>query len=344
MEIGVSMFGDLQWDQKHNRFGLAQERLKQMVEQVVLMDQLKLDVFGVGEHHRDDYAVSVPEIVLATLAGLTHHIKLTSSVSVLSSSDPVRLFQSFTTVNQLSDQRCEMTVGRGSFTESFPVYGYDLEHYQALFNEKLELLLKLNHTHGPVDWQGKHRASLHHQTIYPQSEAPLDIWIAAGGTPESVERAAKLGLPLIFAIIGGNPMAYKPYFDYYKQVYIASGHDVNKMKLATHSHGLLADNTHDITQSYFGNYKAQMDRIGATRGWQPYTLEQFQGGMDREGALFVGEVNQVVDKILYHQELFGLTRWVMHMDVGAPSHLQIMRSIELLGDKVAPLVKKALQK
>lgn len=342
MELGISMFGDLRWDEASRAYQSSGVRMRELVEEIKLMDELGVDVFGIGEHHRPDYVISVPEILLAAAASVTKQIKLTSSVSVLSSSDPVRIFQSFSSIGLLSQGRSEITVGRGSFIESFPLFGYSLDDYEELFTEKLALLLQLINTKEPFSWEGKHRASFINQQVYPQPEEPLDVWIAAGGTPASVVRAAKLGLPLIFAIIGGMPVQYKPYFDLYKEEYIKAGHDINKMQLGTHSHGLLGAEGNIFSKEYFPLYKQQMDHIGSSRGWQPYTYEQYEGGRGKEGALFIGDPNEVVDKILYHQEMFGLTRWMMHMDLGAPDHATLMKSIELYGDKVIPAVKKAL--
>lgn len=342
MELGISMFGDLRWNEASRAYQSSGTRMRELLEEIKLMDELGVDVFGIGEHHRPDYVISVPEILLAAAASITKQIKLTSSVSVLSSSDPVRIFQSFSSIGLLSQGRSEITVGRGSFIESFPLFGYSLEDYEELFTEKLALLLQLINTKEPFSWEGKHRASFTNQQVYPQPEEPLDVWIAAGGTPASVVRAAKLGLPLIFAIIGGMPAQYKPYFDLYKEEYIKAGHDISKMQLGTHSHGLLGPESNIFSKEYFLLYKQQMDHIGSSRGWQPYTYEQYEGGRSREGALFIGDPNEVVDKILYHQEMFGLTRWMMHMDLGAPDHAALMKSIELYGDKVIPAVKKVL--
>ncbi|MHC5201484.1 LLM class flavin-dependent oxidoreductase [Myroides sp. LJL119] len=344
MEIGISMFGDLRFNNQTHKYESAGVRMQELIEEIKLMDQVGLDVFGIGEHHRPDYVVSTPEIILAAAASVTKNIKLTSAVSVLSSSDPVRLYQSFSSVDLISKGRTEITVGRGSFIESFPLFGLDLEKYSEIFSEKLELLLKINNTNGPITWEGEFRPALKDQEIFPRPEKPMDIWIAAGGTPESVGRAAKLGLPLVFAIIGGMPIQYKPFFDYYKAEYLSAGHDPAKMQIATHSHGLLGLDADVLSKDYFPIYKSQMDHIGSSRGWQPYTYEQYEYGREKEGALFIGDANQVIDKVLYQQELFGLTRWLMHMDLGAPNHKTIMKSIEILGDKVAPAIKKALNK
>ncbi|GAA4798677.1 LLM class flavin-dependent oxidoreductase [Olivibacter ginsenosidimutans] len=342
MEIGLSMFGDLAYHQESNTFQPAQERIQQLLEEIKLADEVGLDVFGIGEHHRPDFAVSSPEIILAAAASITKRIKLTSSVTVLSSTDPVRTYQNFATADLISNGRTEITVGRGSFTESFPLFGYNLNDYNGLFAEKLDLLLAINKEQ-VIDWKGRFRAPLVHQEVLPRAmNNHLDIWVAVGGTPQSVIRAARLGLPLIIAIIGGMPAQFRPFFELYKQEYKNAGHDLANMQLATHSHGLIGENGQALANRYFPLYAQQMDRIGKDRGWAPYTKEQFGGGRSREGALFIGDPNQIVDKILYHQEMFGLTRFLLHADVGAPPHADLMKSIELLGTKVAPAVKKAL--
>ncbi len=343
MEIGISMFGDLSFDKATQKFQSPQLRLQEMMEEIKLADEVGLDVFGIGEHHRPDFSVSAPEIILAAAATITKNIKLTSSVTVLSSVDPVRTYQNFATVDLLSKGRAEITVGRGSFTESFPLFGYDLDNYSELFVEKLDLLLKINANEESFSWQGDFRAPLHEQQVLPRPTKPLDIWIAVGGTPESVVRAARLGLPLIIAIIGGMPRQFKPFFDLYRQEYLAAGHDISKMQLATHSHGIIGQNSEQTATTYFDNYAEQMNRIGRSRGWSPYTKEQYEGGRSKEGALFIGDANQLIDKMLYHQEMFGLTRFLLHADIGAPTHKDLMKSIELLGTQVAPAVRKALR-
>lgn len=344
MELGLSMFGDLSYNHNTKTFQPAEERLKEILEEIKLADEVGLDVFGIGEHHRPDFAVSSPEIILAAAASITKKIKLTSSVTVLSSTDPVRTYQHFSTVDLISNGRAEITVGRGSFTESFPLFGYNLNDYNGLFAEKLDLLLAINKKE-VISWKGRFRAPLEEQQVLPRAMGDgLDIWIAVGGTPQSVIRAGRLGLPLIIAIIGGMPAQFKPFFEMYKREYLQAGHDPAKMRIATHSHGLIGEHGQELADRYFPFYAEQMNRIGRDRGWSPYTKEQFEGGRSRDGALFIGDVNQVVDKILYHQELFGLTRFLLHADVGAPSHKELMKTIELLGTKVAPAVRKALNK
>lgn len=341
MELGIGMFGDLTFDRQTNKFQPAKQKLNEIIEQVKLADELGIDVISMGEHHREDYAVSSPEIILSALATVTKRIKLGSGVTVLSSTDPVKVYQDFATVDLISDQRIEIMAGRGSFIESFPLFGYDLKDYNSLFEEKLELLVHLNQNE-IINWEGNHRAPIVDQTIYPRPERELPIWIAVGGTPESVVRAARLGLPIIFAIIGGMPKQFKPLIEFYKQQYIQFGHDPEKMQVGVHSHTFLADSKQELLDNYFPYYKAQMDRIGKDRGWAPYTQMQFEGGMSPEGALFMGETNQVIDKMIATIEMFGLTRFIAHIDVGGPTHKEMMKAIELYGSKVLPEVRKAI--
>ncbi len=341
MELGISMFGDNHFDSKGKPLPTG-ERLKELIEEIKLMDELGLDFFGVGEHHRPDYAVSVPEIVLAAAATVTKNIKLGSAVNVLSSSDPVRLYQSYATIDLLTNGRAELMAGRGSFIESFPVYGYRLEDYEELFDEKLELLVKIN-KENPITWKGKHRAALNKQSILPRAyNDELNIWVAVGGTPESVLRAGRLGLPVIFAIIGGNPAQFKPLFEYYKKVYDHFQHDAAKLQMGVHMHAFFGDDSKAIADYYYPIYSAQMDRVGSSRGWPPYQRQQFDAGRGSKGHLIIGDASEAIDKILELQELFGLTRFSAHMDVGGPSHESLMKTIELFGTKIAPKVREAV--
>ncbi|WP_256002552.1 LLM class flavin-dependent oxidoreductase [Pedobacter deserti] len=343
MELGIGMFGDLANDRQTGKPRSAETKLREIIEQIKLADEIGLDVFGLGEHHRPDYAVSSPEIVLAAAASVTKNIKLMSTVTVLSSAEPVKVYQDFATLDLLSGGRAEIGVGRGSFIESFPLFGYDLKHYNQLFEEKLDLLLKINNSNGPVSWSGQLRAPLVNQTVLPRAsrDGKLPVWIAVGGTPESVLRAARLGLPLIIAIIGGMPAQFQPLVEFYKQEYISHGHPAEEMQIGIHSHSFLSENEAGASE-YFDNYAEQMNRIGASRGWAPYTRVQYNGGRSKQGALFIGDASAVTDKILYMHELFGITRFIGHMDVGDPSHKNMMRSIELFGTQVAPAVRKAL--
>lgn len=343
MELGVGMFGDLHVNNKGEAQS-AQQRLQELIEEIKLMDEVGLDFFGIGEHHRPEYAVSTPEIILAAAATVTKNIKLGSAVSVLSSSDPVRLYQSFSTVDLLSGGRAELMVGRGSFTESFPLFGNDMADYDALFEEKLHLLLQIN-KEKKVSWKGRFRPELVGQEIFPRAvNDHLNIWIAVGGTPESVLRAGQLGLPIIFAIIGGNPAQFKPLFDYYRKVYTHFGHNPENMQLGVHMHSFFGEDSQQTASDYYPIYASQMNRIGRQRGWQPYQQQQFEYGRGKSGALLIGDASEAIDKILELHELFGLTRFSAHMDVGGPSHASLLKSIEIFGTKIAPKVREALKK
>ncbi len=341
MELGVGMFGDNHYNDKGEPLP-AGERLRELLEEIKLMDEVGIEFFGIGEHHRPDYAVSVPEIVLAAAASVTKKIKLGSAVSVLSSSDPVRIYQSFATLDQLSNGRAELMAGRGSFIESFPLFGYNLNDYNALFEEKLELLLKISQEER-ITWKGKFRAPLQDQQVLPRAmNNKLNVWVAVGGTPESVVRAARLGLPVMFAIIGGNPAQFQPLFQYYKELYADFGHDVKAFQVGVHMHSFFGEDSKQTGETYYPVYAGQMTRVGSTRGWPPYNRQQYEYGRSKQGVLLVGDVNEAVDKILHMHDLFGLTRFSAHMDVGGPSHQLLMKSIEIYGTKIAPKVRSAL--
>ena len=342
MELGIGMFGDNHYD-KNGKPLPAEGRLKELIEEIKLMDAIGLDFFGIGEHHRPDYAVSVPEIILAAASTVTKKIKLGSAVNVISSSDPVRLYQSFAMIDLISNGRAELMAGRGSFIESFPIYGYKLEDYDELFEEKLQLLVKIN-KQNPITWKGKHRAALNNQLILPRAKNDhLNIWVAVGGTPESVLRAGNLGLPVVFAIIGGKTAQFRPLFDYYKKVYALSKHDESQMQVGVHMHAFFGENSKAIADEYYPVYAAQMNRIGKTRAWPAYTQNQYDTGRSKNGHLIIGDASEAIDKILQMHELFGLTRFSAHMDVGGPSHASLMKSIEIFGDKIAPKVREALK-
>lgn len=341
MEFGISMFGDNHYH-TNGTVGSSGERLRELLAEVQLMDELGIDFFGIGEHHRPDYAVSTPEIVLAAAATRTKNIQLSSAVAVLSSADPVRLYQQYATIDQLSNGRTELTVGRGSFIESFPLYGYDLNDYEELFEEKLDLLVRINQQN-PITWKGKHRAALNNQQILPRAvNDRLNIWVAVGGTPESVVRAARHGLPVYFAIIGGNPAQFGPLFDYYHKAWAHYGHTPEQAQTGVHIHCFFGKEGTATANSYYPLYAAQMNRVGSTRGWPPYQRNQFEYGRGKNGALVIGDVNEAVEKILYLHELLGFDRFAAHMDVGGPAHADLMQSIELFGNEIVPRVKKAL--
>ena len=343
MELGVGMFGDLHIN-SNGEPQPAGERLQNLVEEIKLMDEVGLDFFGIGEHHRPEYAVSTPEIILAAAATVTKRIKLGSAVSVLSSTDPVRLYQNFATVDLISNGRSELMLGRGSFIESFPLFGYDLKDYDQLFEEKLELLLQIN-KNKKVTWKGKFRPELKGQAIFPRAvNDSLDIWIAVGGTPESVHRAAKYGLPVIFAIIGGSPAHFKPLFDYYRKVYEHFGHKQEHLQTGVHMHAFFGKDSKQTADDYYPVYAAQMNRIGMERGWPAYQPYQYEQGRGKGGHLLIGDASEAIDKILQLHEMFGITRFSAHMDVGGPSHTSLMKSIEIFGSKITPKVREAMAK
>ncbi|MFC6999810.1 LLM class flavin-dependent oxidoreductase [Rufibacter roseus] len=344
MEIGITSFVENTPDPTTGKLLSPQERMRNLMEEIELADQVGLDVFSIGEHHRPDFIVSSPAVVLAAAAVKTKQIKLSSGVTVLSSDDPVRVFQDFAHVDLLSNGRAEIMAGRGSFIESFPLFGYDLQDYNTLFAEKLELLLKINESE-KVNWSGKHRASINDLGVYPRpAQQELPIWVAVGGTPESVVRAASKGLPMALAIIGGMPERFVPFTNLYKEVSQKAGHDADKMQLAINSHGFIADDSQKAADQYYGSYAYLMSKIGQERGWSGMNREQYEQMRAPEGSLLVGSPQQVIDKILWQYELFGNTRFLLHISVGTLPHAQVLRAIELLGTVVAPAVKKALQK
>lgn len=344
MEIGISMFGDVTPHPQTKKQTSPAQRLNEMLEQVKLADEVGLDVFEVGEHHRSDYSITNPQLFLSAAASITKNIQLGSAVTVLSSSDPVRLFEDFSMLDNISNGRAHLMAGRGSFIESFPLFGYSLDDYDILFEDKLLLLMELVNKNGTdIDWDGRLTQSLNGINLFPKpAQKQLPVWIAVGGTPASVLRAARLGLPITFAIIGGLPINFKPLIDYYKENYLAAGHDLSKMQIAINSHTFLGD-TSAVKDAYYPFYAAQMDAIGKGRGWAPFSKEVFLNTTRPEGAYFIGEPQAIIDKILQQHEWFGHTRFVGQMDVGAPDHAMIMKSIELFGSKVAPEIRKALK-
>jgi probable LLM family oxidoreductase len=321
----------------------AARRMRELMAEIELADQVGLDVFGVGEHHRPDYIVSTPAVVLAAASQRTKRIRLTSAVSVLSTDDPVRVFQEFATLDLLSGGRAEIMAGRGSFIESYPLFGYDLEDYDALFSEKLELLLKLRES-VHVTWSGRLRAPLTGQAVYPRPvQDPLPVWIAVGGTPQSASRAGRLGLPMALAIIGGMPERFAPFVDLYRQSGLRAGHDPAALKLGINSHGYIADDSQRAADEFYGPMSEVMNRIGAERGWPPLTRAQYDASLDLRQHLFVGSPQQIVDKILFQHGIFGHDRFLLQ-STGIIPHAQMMRSIELFGTEVAPAVRKALER
>lgn len=342
MELGIYTFAEATPDLATGQTISAQQRLSDLMEEIELADQVGLDVFGIGEHHRADYVVSSPAVVLAAAAVRTKRIRLTSAVTVLSSDDPVRVFQDFSTIDLLSNGRAEIMAGRGSFIESYPLFGYDLEDYDELFTEKLEMLLALrNNTR--ITWKGNHTQSVDNLGVYPRPvQNPLPVWIAVGGTPASVARAGRLGLPLAIAIIGGSPARFVQFADLYRESASRAGHDVSKLQLSINSHGLIADSSQEAADTAWPAYADTMGRIGKERGWPPPTRRQFDAERSPHGAMLLGNPQEVIDKILYEYELFGMTRFLIQFSVGTLPHSTIMKSIELYGTKVAPEVRRAI--
>lgn len=342
MEIGVYTFADIGVHPVTGESVTQHERIRNLMEEIQLADEVGLDVFAVGEHHRPDYAVSSPAVILAAAAVTTKQIKLSSSVTVLSSEDPVRVFQQFSTVDLLSSGRAEIMVGRGSFIESFPLFGYALNDYDELFSEKLDMLLAINKSE-KVFWQGKHTQSINNLGVYPRPfNKQLPVWVAVGGTPESVVRAAEKGLPMALAIIGGQPARFAPYARLYRDVFSKSGYNEKDIQLSINSHVFIAEDAKNARDIMFAPYAEMMNKLGRERGWSPLTRDQFDFSTQKEGALLVGSPQQVTDKILYQYELFGHTRFLAQMSMGAMPHKEVLKSIELLGTKVAPAVRKAL--
>ncbi|HEX6040572.1 LLM class flavin-dependent oxidoreductase [Longimicrobium sp.] len=339
MEIGVYTFAEYPPGFAPGDPRGAAQRLRELVEEAVLADQVGLDAFGVGEHHRPDYVVSAPAVVLAALAARTERIRLASAVTVLSSDDPVRVFQDFATLDLLSGGRAELMAGRGSFIESFPLFGYDLQDYDSLFSENLELLLKLRDDER-VTWSGRHRAPLTGQGVYPRPlQDPLPVWIAVGGTPQSAVRAGTLGLPMAVAIIGGQPERFAGLVELYRESARRAGHDPARLGVSINSHAFVANDARTAADVFFPSYAETMSRIGRERGWPPFTRAQFDAAREPRGALLVGGPQEVIDKILFQHEIFGHTRFMAQMTVGPMPHREVLRAIELLGTVVAPAVR-----
>jgi probable LLM family oxidoreductase len=333
MELGIATFADLS-------AGISPEqRMRNLMEEVRLADELGLDVFAIGEHHREDFLISSPTVALAAAAVATKQIRLSSAVTVLSSDDPVRVFQQFAEVDLLSGGRAEIMAGRGSFIESFPLFGYDLEDYDDLFAEKLDLLLALRErTH--VTWSGRHRAPLNDAGIWPRPvQDPLPVWVAVGGSPESVVRAGSWGLPLTLAIIGGQPERFVPLVDLYREAASAAGQDPAQIQVAINTHAFVGATSAEADAAFAAPYLAMMNKIGRERGWPPSGRPEYEALRSPRGALAVGSPEQVAEKILFEHELFANDRYIGQMSVGAVEHRDVLRSMELFGTEVAPLVR-----
>lgn len=344
MELGITTFAETTPDPTTGTVLPAGRRLREVVEEVELAEQVGLDVYGVGEHHRADFAASAPAVVLAAAAARTSRIRLTSAVTVLSSDDPVRVFQDFATLDLLSEGRAEIIAGRGSFTESFPLFGYDLADYDELFEEKLELLLAVRDNER-VTWSGRHRPALRDQPVYPRPhQEKLPVWIGVGGNPESVVRAGLLGLPMALAIIGGQPDRFAPLADLHRRALAEVGLDAADAPTAVHAHGFVSDDVVSATEIFFPSYAAVMTKLGRERGWGtgPMTRPQFAAATAPEGSLVLGGPEEVAAKIVRMRRVLGVERFMLHTSVGTMPHADVLRSIELLGTKVAPLVEAAL--
>ncbi|MBD8499877.1 Atu2307/SP_0267 family LLM class monooxygenase [Paenibacillus arenosi] len=344
MEIGITSFVETTPDVHTGEVISHAQRLREVVEEIVLADQVGLDVFGIGEHHRKDYAASSPAVVLSAAATQTKRIRLTSAVTVISSSDPVRVFQDFSTLDGLSNGRAEIMAGRGSFIESFPLFGYDLNDYDELFQEQLELLLMIRESE-KVIWKGGHRPAINNLGVYPRPvQSPLPVWIGSGGNQESVIRAGLMGLPLMLAIIGGSPLRFAPLVQLYKRAASHAGHDVLKLRVGSHSLGFVAENTELAANTFFPSTQAGMNKIGRERGWVHYDRSSYDAARSFDGALYVGDPETVAQKIIHLRKQVGITRFMMYVPIATMPHAEVMRAIELLGTEVAPRVREEIAK
>ncbi len=342
MQLGISSFGEVTPAHVAGGDHGAAQRMQELLALAKLADEAGLDVLALGEHHRPDFIISAPEVILAAVAAVTKRIRLSSAVTVLSSADPVRTFQNFATVDLISNGRAEILAGRGSFIESYPLFGYNLDDYDELFVEKLSLLLKINASE-VVSWQGKHRPSIAAQGVYPRPvQAKLPIWIGIGGTPASAVRAGKLGLPLTIAILGGAPDRYVPFAELYRESAQNAGHDASLLPLCLNCHFHVAETSKQAADEFFPPYSQLMNRIGRERGWSPMDRRHFDYLRGPEGPLFVGTPQEITDKLLYLHELFGHTRFLAQLVLEGIPHQSVMRSTELFGTQIAPAVRTAL--
>lgn len=338
MELGLYTFVENTRIHSTGETRTDTQRIQDLLEEVKLADELGLDVFAIGEHHREEYVASSPVTLLAAAASVTKNIKLSTAVTVLGSEDPVRVFQQFSTLDLISQGRAEIMVGRGSFVESFPLFGYDLRNYEELFEEKLDLLIQLNETE-KISWEGKYRPKLNDLGIYPRpDQEKLPIWRAVGGTPKSAYIAGALGLPLAIAIIGGYPKQFAQMAEIHRKG--AEDYNQPKPKLSINSHGFVAESYSEAVEFAFPAFKVQMDNIGRERGWPPMSKAQFEASLTIEGANFVGSPQQIIDKIMYQYEIFNHDRFLIQMSVGSVEHSKLMRSIELFATEVSPVIRK----
>ena len=339
MELGISTFGEVQPDGVSGKAVHAHQRIQELLEEVKLADEVGLDVFAFGEHHRPDFVISAPEILMAAAAAITKNIRLSSSVTVLSSADPVRVFQAFATVDLISSGRAEIIAGRGSFIESFPLFGYDLGDYDALFTEKLELLMRINEQE-VVSWKGKHRMEISGKGVYPRPiQSALPIWLGVGGTPASAVRAGRLNLPMVIAILGSPPRQFLSFVELYRESARKAGHDVSKLQLGISSQFYVAEDSRQAANEFYPSYEALMNRVGRDRGWSPMNKNQFEF-LRNDGPLVVGNVQQAIDKIMNQYELFQNTRFLAQFVTGFTAHKDVLKAIELYGTQVAPVVRK----
>ncbi|MCC6803424.1 MAG: LLM class flavin-dependent oxidoreductase [Anaerolineae bacterium] len=340
-EIGLYSFVELTSDPQTGHKLSPAERIRDLLEEIELADQVGLDVFGIGEHHREDFVSSAPEVILGAAAARTRNIRLSSAVTVLSSDDPVRVFERFACLDLVSNGRAEIMAGRGSFIESFPLFGYDLHDYDDLFTEKLDMLLKLRES-VRVTWSGRFRAPLDNMGVYPRPvQNPLPVWVGVGGTPESVVRAASRGLPMALAIIGGMPERFKPFTDLYRQVAAESNYDPAP-PISINSHGFIADTREQAIDESFPAVAVVMNKIGRERGWAPMQRSQYEASATIRGANFVGSPDDIIEKILFQHEIFNHQRLLLQLSVGTMPHDKLMHAIELLGTKIAPVVREEI--
>jgi probable LLM family oxidoreductase len=343
-EMGLYSFAELTPDPRTGQKLTPAERVRDLLEEIELADQVGLDVYGLGEHHREDFVSSAPEVILGAAAARTKRIRLSSAVTVLSSDDPVRVFERFASLDLVSNGRAEIMAGRGSFIESFPLFGYDLNNYDDLFSEKLDLLLKIREN-VRVTWSGRHRAALDNQAIYPRPvQNPLPVWVGVGGTPESVVRAASRGLPMALAIIGGMPERFAPFVNLYRQAAVEYGHDPAALPVSINSHGFIADSKREAIDESFPSVAAAMNKIGRERGWSPMGKGQYEAAAELRGSNFVGSPDDVIEKILFQHSIFNHQRFLLQLSVGTIPHEKVMHAIELFGTKVAPVVRAEIAK
>jgi probable LLM family oxidoreductase len=342
MQLGVYTFADLVPDPKTKKIISPEQRMKNLIEEGIAADEAGLDIFGIGEHHREDFLISSPVVPLAAIAAKTKHIRLTSAVNVLSSDDPIRVFQDFAELDLISNGRAELMVGRGSFTESFPLFGYSLNDYDELFEEKLYMLLKIRDSE-KLTWSGTYTPTINNRGVYPRPvQNPFPISLAVGGNPPSIIRAASLGLPLALAIIGGEPQMFAPLINLYREAYQKFAHNPKNMSVSINSQGFIAENSEQAKDIYWPYYESVMNQIGKERGWPNITKDSFAASASPAGSLLLGNPKEVADKIIAQHKLFAQDRFIIQIDVGTMPHDKVLKAIELLGKEVAPLVKAAI--